>query len=94
MVQMVILMIVVAFLSLTLCTTEEISNGLTYYKYALVLPYLLFSFLAFRKYGDKYNQYKKYWKDEPNYPKTFLPGLGKDAEYQSSSHQSLVTSHP
>ena len=65
MVQMVLLMIVISILSLTFYTTEEISNAPNSYKYMLVLPYLLFSFLAFKKYGDKYNQYKKYWKDEP-----------------------------
>lgn len=56
-------MIVVSLL-LTFYTTEEISNAPNAYKYALVLPYSLFSFLAFQKYGNKYNQYKKYWKDE------------------------------
>ena len=64
MVQMVLLMIVVSLLSLTFYTTEEISNAPNAYKYTLVLPYLLFSFLAFRKYENKYNQFKKHWKDE------------------------------
>lgn len=75
MIKMVLFMIVASILSLTFYTTEQISNSPKTFKYIIALPYILFSLLAFRKYGDKYNMYKKYWKDETRETR-ILKGFG------------------
>jgi uncharacterized membrane protein len=75
MVQVVLVMIFLALLSLVFFTTEEISSAPNSCKYALIIPYLFFSVMAFRKFGEKYNQYRKYRKDETKGVR-FFKGLG------------------
>lgn len=75
MVKMVLMMILISLLFLMFFETEKISNILNTYKYVIVLPYLLFSILTFRKYSGKYNQFRKYWKDETREVRVFK-GIG------------------
>lgn len=64
MIKMVLFMITAVILSLTFYTTEEISNVPKVFKYAIVLPYLYFSYFTFKKHENSFNRCKNHWKNE------------------------------